>query len=68
MIRAQKLIKGLNQEKLSWTKKLEDFDLDLKLMIGDLVQCCGIIAYLGAFNLQYRIDCINHWKLMLDEF
>jgi dynein heavy chain len=52
--RATKLITGLSQEKISWSKKVDDYYADLKMMPGDIVLCSGIITYLGAFNIRYR--------------
>ena len=46
--------------------KLQELDNDLKMMIGDIVLCSGMIAYLGVFNLQARINCVNHWRSMLE--
>jgi len=59
------LITGLGSEKIIWTKLLNNY-IDSKSMItGDVLLSSGIIAYLGAFNLSYRDECVDYWKKML---
>lgn len=31
------------------------------MITGDVTLTSGIIAYLGPFNINYRIECINAW-------
>ena len=46
---------------MSWGRKAQDFRESLKSITGDIILCSGIIAYLGAFMVQYREQCIAAW-------
>ena len=37
-------------------------------IVGDILICSGVIAYLGVFTENYRVDCIKNWIEMLKEF
>ena len=68
LLRATRLIQGLGTEKVSWNKKLDELHIDLKMMIGDILLCAGIITYLGIFTFQMRSDCVMNWQHLLDKF
>jgi hypothetical protein len=36
-------------------------------MVGDVLLCSGMIAYMGIFELNYRKYCIENWKKKLIE-
>lgn len=57
--RAEALIGGLGDEQKRWDEKAEILKISFTKLIGDLMLCSGIIAYLGIFTGQYRSDCIN---------
>jgi dynein heavy chain len=59
---AEKLTTGLKGEKESWRKKAVEFRQEEKGIIGDILLCSGIIAYLGAFPMSYREETIDKWK------
>jgi len=52
--RAEKLIGGLGGEKSRWTKNAEDLALDYINITGDVLLSAAVVAYLGAFTVQYR--------------
>ncbi len=54
-------------EKISWSKKAVHFRDSLKSITGDILLSSGIIAYLGAFMIGYRDNCISAWKGLLTE-
>jgi dynein heavy chain len=39
----------------------------LKSITGDILLSSGIIAYLGAFMIGYRDNCISAWKGLLTD-
>lgn len=66
--RAQDLTGKLANEKENWAeekKRQEAFRLNI---VGDILICSGIIAYLGVFLKDYREDCIKSWKEMMDQY
>ena len=63
--RAEKLIKGLAGEKISWGKKVVEWNEEKETVLGDCVLCSGIIAYLGAFPITYRDDTTEEWKKII---
>jgi dynein heavy chain len=65
--RATKLTEGLAGEKVMWKKRAEDLRNDSKSITGDIMLSSGIIAYLGAFPILYRDECIAAWKGLLDK-
>jgi len=66
--RAQDLTGKLANEKENWAdekKRQEAFRLNI---VGDILICSGVIAYLGVFLKDYREDCIKSWKEMMDQY
>ena len=41
----------------------------MMVQVGDVLVSSGVIAYLGAFTMLYRVDCANEWmeKLKTEE-
>jgi len=66
--RATKLTEGLAGEKVMWKKRSESLKEDSKSITGDILLSSGIIAYLGAFPIAYREECIEAWKELLDKY
>jgi len=60
--RAKKLIDGLAGEKLMWGKRAAELRESSKNVIGDVLLCSGIIAYLGAFPRAYREEAQAAWS------
>ena len=52
------MISGLGGEKENWTKKSIQCKEESKNIVGDVVLSSGIIAYLGAFPINYRKEAI----------
>ncbi|KAJ1549535.1 Dynein heavy chain 7, axonemal [Cladochytrium tenue] len=64
LVRAEKLIGSLGDERERWTQCAEDLDKKLVAVAGDVLISSGIVAYLGAFTKLYRDDCVNQWTEM----
>ena len=65
--RAKKLIDGLAGEKIQWRKRATDLREESKNIIGDVLLCSGIIAYMGAFPLAYREEAVRAWTELLQK-
>lgn len=59
--RAQKLIGGLGGEKDRWAAAAKQLDKRIRCLTGDVLISAGLIAYLGAFTVAYRNDCVASW-------
>ncbi|XP_020300595.1 dynein heavy chain 3, axonemal isoform X2 [Pseudomyrmex gracilis] len=61
--RAEKLLSGLGGEKTRWSEIATTLGISLDNVIGDVLLSSGIIAYLGAFTIEYRSKLINQWHV-----
>ena len=61
LTRAGKLISGLGGEKQRWALSVDQFDLKLNNIIGDILLASGAIAYLGPFTAEYRAALSREW-------
>ncbi|KZC07229.1 Dynein heavy chain 3, axonemal [Dufourea novaeangliae] len=59
--RAEKLLGGLSGEKNRWNETAIACGESLHNVIGDVLLCSGVIAYLGAFTIDYRTSLIAQW-------
>ena len=62
---AEKLVSGLQSEKISWSKNIEELKKEENTIIGDSLLASGIMSYLGIFPIDYRQEIINEWKNLL---
>lgn len=60
--RAVQLIGGLGGEKTRWSNLAEYLQSLLGRIIGDVLLSAGVIAYLGAFTVDFRITLIKDWN------
>ncbi|KAI8896128.1 dynein heavy chain and region D6 of dynein motor-domain-containing protein [Globomyces pollinis-pini] len=59
--RAGKLIMGLAGEKQRWAIAVDQFDMKITNIIGDILLATGSIAYLGPFTSEYRSMLLKEW-------
>ncbi|XP_076164105.1 dynein heavy chain 3, axonemal [Ptiloglossa arizonensis] len=59
--RAEKLLGGLSGEKNRWNSTAIELGESLRNVIGDVLLSSGVIAYLGAFTIDYRNKLIAQW-------
>lgn len=52
--RATKMIAGLGGEKDRWNSAAENLTLLYNNIVGDVLLSSGVIAYLGAFTVEFR--------------
>ncbi|EDV27935.1 uncharacterized protein TRIADDRAFT_52992 [Trichoplax adhaerens] len=62
LIRAEKLIGGLGGEKDRWNEAADALTQRYNNITGDVLLSAGIIAYLGAFTIDFRSSCVDKWK------
>ncbi|KAI8999183.1 dynein heavy chain and region D6 of dynein motor-domain-containing protein [Gaertneriomyces semiglobifer] len=68
LVRAGKLITGLSDEKGRWAKTIEQLDIKIHNITGDILLAAGAIAYLGPFTAEYRQDLLTNWSDALKRF
>ncbi|KAI4463384.1 dynein heavy chain family protein [Holotrichia oblita] len=61
LFRAEKLIGGLGGEKTRWMEAADHLQAQYDSLAGDILISCGLIAYLSAMTMQYRVDTIKEW-------
>ncbi|KAF7264125.1 hypothetical protein GWI33_000606 [Rhynchophorus ferrugineus] len=59
---AQKLIGGLGEERLRWTKTSEDLQKHYELLAGDIMLSSAIVAYLASLDNISRQTMIQTWR------
>ncbi|CAK9833026.1 Dynein axonemal heavy chain 3 [Anthophora retusa] len=59
--RAEKLLGGLSGEKNRWHDTATALGASLHNVIGDVLLSSGIVAYFGAFTVDYRNKLIAEW-------
>ncbi|KAI8929015.1 dynein heavy chain and region D6 of dynein motor-domain-containing protein [Entophlyctis helioformis] len=64
LVRAEKLIGSLGDERDRWTQCAADLEKKFTSLTGDVLVSSGIVAYLGAFTKLYRDECVADWASM----
>lgn len=54
LTRAEQLISGLSGEKYKWSQTALELQSTLDNAIGDVLLSAGVVAYLGAFTVDFR--------------
>lgn len=67
LIRAEKLISGLGGEKDRWTEAARLLGIRYIDLTGDVLLSSGTVAYLGAFTVDYRLECQQKWLALCKE-
>ncbi|KAF4087720.1 hypothetical protein AMELA_G00073630 [Ameiurus melas] len=61
LIRAEKLIGGLGGEKDRWTEAARLLGIKYTNLTGDVLLSSSTVSYLGAFTVDYRVECQREW-------
>uniref|UniRef100_A0A8D3C1H3 Dynein, axonemal, heavy chain 1 n=1 Tax=Scophthalmus maximus TaxID=52904 RepID=A0A8D3C1H3_SCOMX len=61
LVRADKLIGGLADEKVRWKETVQHLDYMVDNVAGDVLLSAGYIAYLGPFTGEYRAAMADEW-------
>uniref|UniRef100_A0A8C3I3V3 Dynein axonemal heavy chain 3 n=1 Tax=Chrysemys picta bellii TaxID=8478 RepID=A0A8C3I3V3_CHRPI len=67
LVRAEKLISGLGGEKDRWTEAARLLGIRYTDLTGDVLLSSGTVAYLGAFTVDYRLECQKQWQALCKE-
>ncbi|KAJ3192063.1 Dynein heavy chain 6, axonemal [Irineochytrium annulatum] len=59
--RASKLTLALSDEQLRWTESVENLNLQIEALVGNIFLCAASVAYNGAFTSTYRKELIIQW-------
>ncbi|ORZ35435.1 dynein heavy chain and region D6 of dynein motor-domain-containing protein [Catenaria anguillulae PL171] len=57
---ADKLISGLQSEKVRWSNDLRTLQDERMQLVGDCLLVSGFMSYTGAFNWEFRTDLLNN--------
>ncbi|KAK2870454.1 hypothetical protein Q8A67_024846 [Cirrhinus molitorella] len=67
LIRAEKLIGGLGGEKDRWTEAARLLGIKYTNLTGDVLLSSATVSYLGAFTVDYRVECQREWHKLCNE-
>ncbi|KAI9203090.1 dynein heavy chain and region D6 of dynein motor-domain-containing protein [Polychytrium aggregatum] len=67
LVRAEKLIGSLGDERDRWTQCAADLEVKFTALTGDVLVSSGIVAYLGAFTKAFRDECVQEWNKLCKE-
>ncbi|OQS02753.1 dynein heavy chain, partial [Thraustotheca clavata] len=61
LVRAEKLIDSLGEEKGRWSECAESLKIDMVNLVGNMILSSGCIAYLGPFTAEFRHELQYMW-------
>lgn len=61
LIRAEQLIGGLGGEKDRWSAAAKALGKRFEALLGDVLLSAGVLAYLGAFTIEFRRETVEDW-------
>ncbi|KAF7658906.1 hypothetical protein LDENG_00006200 [Lucifuga dentata] len=61
LIRADKLIMGLADEKVRWKETVQQLEYMIDNVAGNILLSAGYVAYLGPFTGEYRAAMAEEW-------
>jgi dynein heavy chain len=62
LTRASQLMDGLGGERVRWAQFSVDLAAEYENVTGDIMLASGVIAYLGAFTVNYRTEAVKLWS------
>jgi dynein heavy chain len=62
LIRAEKMISGLEGEKVRWTDTVKTLGERQTLLVGDCLIAAGMVSYAGPFTAQFRQELEEEWR------
>uniref|UniRef100_A0A8C4YFM3 Dynein axonemal heavy chain 11 n=1 Tax=Gopherus evgoodei TaxID=1825980 RepID=A0A8C4YFM3_9SAUR len=57
---ANRLVKGLQGEKIRWSQSIKHFKAHEKTLCGDVLLTAAFVSYVGAFTKRYRQELVEH--------
>lgn len=68
LVRAEKMIGGLEGEKVRWTETVADLSKQKEMLIGDCLVAAGMVSYAGPFTAEYREALETMWRTNIKKF
>jgi len=68
LVRAEKMIGGLEGEKVRWTETVADLSKQQEMLVGDCLIAAGMMSYAGPFTADYRDDMETMWRTNIKKF
>jgi len=62
LVRAEKMIGGLEGEKTRWTETVAQLGEQQELLVGDSLIAAGMVSYAGPFTALYREQLETSWR------
>ncbi|KAK7113097.1 dynein beta chain, ciliary-like [Littorina saxatilis] len=56
---ANRLVGGLASENVRWAASIEQYRLDEKMLVGDVLLITAFVSYVGSFTKKYRTDMLD---------
>ena len=66
IVKSEKLITSLMQEKQRWKKSSEQFQLHFETLCGDVLLASAFLTYIGFFDRYNRDYLLKKWKGLLN--
>ncbi|KAM9852522.1 dynein axonemal heavy chain 11 [Aulostomus maculatus] len=57
---ANRLVRGLQSEKVRWSQAFVQYEKQQKTLCGDVALTSAFVSYMGYFTRQYRVDLLNN--------
>ena len=61
LVRADTLIKSLGGERDRWSENVANLKVRYTNLTGDVLIAAALMAYLGPFTADFRVDCVKDW-------
>jgi dynein heavy chain len=61
MARASKLTTALADEQVRWAESVENLNVMIEALVGNIFLCAASVAYYGAFTSNYRQELVTIW-------
>lgn len=62
LVRADKMIIGLQDNKVRWTETVEELKFKQGMIVGDCLVASGMVSYAGPFSAAYREALEQLWR------
>jgi dynein heavy chain len=62
LVRAEKMIGGLEGERTRWTETVANLRVQSEMLIGDCLIASGMISYAGPFTADFREQLESKWR------
>jgi dynein heavy chain len=64
---AEELTSGFKSEKVTWAERAKVLNENIPFILGECLVASGVIAFLGAFPMDYRNKATEYWMKIIKE-